>query len=400
MLSRPLALRLFEASYIQRWNDKIRPVELTELDKHSHKMIIAYCLGKYEEGAGRAVDWHGIIRGGVFELFRRIVLSDIKSPVYNRIKTDYPAQFAELNRWVFGKIGPELAPVAEGRLREEFRAYLEDEAAFDPLARRILAAAHHYATYWEFQIIRQTNPQGYQIPEIEKALRRDLEEHMDLEGMRKIMTAGAAADFIDLCGQLRFQVRWGGIPRLPRTSVLGHMLMTACITYLLTRDLPACGRRLFNNFFGGLFHDLPEAVTRDIISPVKNSVEGMPEAISQIERELAEKEIYPLLEPGWLADFRYFTLNEFASKVRKDGAVAVVSSDEVSERYDQDRFDPLDGELVDVADKFSAFLEAYMSKKIGVLTPHMEGALKAAEAARGGGRVVAGLAVRELYEGY
>ncbi|MGZ7169402.1 MAG: HD domain-containing protein [Halobacteriota archaeon] len=30
-----------------------------------------------------------------------------------------------------------------------------------------------------------------------------------------------------------------------------------------------CYRRRFHNFFGGLFHDLPEALTRDIISPVK-----------------------------------------------------------------------------------------------------------------------------------
>lgn len=397
MLSKALALRLFEASYIQRWNDKIRPVELTELDKHSHKMIIAYCLGKYEESAGRPVDWHGIIKGGVFELFRRIVLSDIKSPVYNRIKSAYPRQFAELNKWVYGKIAPEIASVAGGKLREEFQAYLEDESSLDPLTRRILAAAHHYATYWEFQIIRQTNPQGYQIPKIESALRNDMEEHMDLAGMRKLVTAGKVADFIDLCGQLRFQVRWGGIPRLPRTSVLGHMLMTAVFTYLLTREIPACGRRIFNNFFGGLFHDLPEAVTRDIISPVKNSVEGLPEAIGQIERELAEAEIYPLLEQEWLGDFTYFTLNEFASKVKKDGKAAVVSSDEISRSYNDDRHDPLDGELVDVADKFSAFLEAYVSKTIGVSTPHTEGALRAAEALKTGGRVVAGIAVKELY---
>ncbi len=27
---------------MQRWNDKIRPVDLRELDKQAHKMIIAY----------------------------------------------------------------------------------------------------------------------------------------------------------------------------------------------------------------------------------------------------------------------------------------------------------------------------------------------------------------------
>jgi len=31
MIDKNLALRLFESSYLQRWNDKIRPVELAEL---------------------------------------------------------------------------------------------------------------------------------------------------------------------------------------------------------------------------------------------------------------------------------------------------------------------------------------------------------------------------------
>ena len=397
MIGKNLALRIFESSYIQRWNDKIRPVELAELDKNSHKMIIAYCLGKYEEAAGRHVDWNAIIRGGIFELLRRTVLSDIKSPVYRKIKEEHKAQFVELNKWVYKQIGPDLAPVAGGRVAEEFRAYLLDESYLDEQSARILDAAHIYASYWEFQIIRQTNPFGYKIPEIEKIMKNDLEQHLDLDGMRKIVTAQKVSDFIDLCGQLRFQVRWGGIPRVPRTSVLGHMLMTAIFTWLLTREIDACGKRLSNNFFGGLFHDLPEAVTRDIISPVKNSVEGMPEAIGQIEREMAEEEIYPLLEEAWLPEFRYFTIDEFASKIREKGTVTKTTSDEINARYNEDSFDPIDGELVNVADKFSAFLEAYMTKEIGLQTRHTEEALRLSKNMRGKTVKVAGIDLSGLY---
>ena len=48
-IKKGLVLKLFEAAHIQRWNDKLRPVDLPELDKQSHKMIIAYLLGKMEE---------------------------------------------------------------------------------------------------------------------------------------------------------------------------------------------------------------------------------------------------------------------------------------------------------------------------------------------------------------
>lgn len=34
---------MFSGSYMRRWNDKLRPVELYEIDKQAHKMIVAWC---------------------------------------------------------------------------------------------------------------------------------------------------------------------------------------------------------------------------------------------------------------------------------------------------------------------------------------------------------------------
>lgn len=85
-MKKALLLKLFDAFAIQRWNDRIRPVDLFEMDKNAHKMAIAYCLGRYEEDDGKVVNWGEIIRGGIYELLRRVVLSDIKSPVYRKIK--------------------------------------------------------------------------------------------------------------------------------------------------------------------------------------------------------------------------------------------------------------------------------------------------------------------------
>ncbi len=46
MLRKPLLLKIFDAANMQRWNDKILPVELRELDKQAHKMVIAYLISK------------------------------------------------------------------------------------------------------------------------------------------------------------------------------------------------------------------------------------------------------------------------------------------------------------------------------------------------------------------
>lgn len=66
MVRRALIATLFKGFFIQRWNDKIRPVVLTEIDKNAHKMVIAYCLAKYEE-KNQEVNWHNIIKGGIFK---------------------------------------------------------------------------------------------------------------------------------------------------------------------------------------------------------------------------------------------------------------------------------------------------------------------------------------------
>jgi len=308
-----LLKELFKGFTVQRWNDKIRTVELIEIDKHAHKMFIAYILGKYEEQTGNLVDWSGIIKAGIYELLRRIVISDIKSPIFYKIKLDYPKVFEKLNEWVFQKIN---LKIGNDSIKEELRQYLMGEDNLDLNSSKILEAAHIYSSFWEFQkIIKHANPDGYQINQIERDLLASMDKHMDLIGMQKILTKRSVSDFIDLFGQLRFQIRWSQTPRLPKTSVLGHSMFVACISYFFAIDNNACPRRLYNDFFGGLFHDLPEAVTRDIISPVKSSSEEFKQLIQDIEADLADKEILPLIEQEWHSEIKYFTRDRKSTRL-------------------------------------------------------------------------------------
>ncbi len=59
MIRKPLALRIYDAANLQRWNDKICPVELRELDKQAHKMVIAYVIARFEQQGGSTVSWLG-----------------------------------------------------------------------------------------------------------------------------------------------------------------------------------------------------------------------------------------------------------------------------------------------------------------------------------------------------
>jgi putative hydrolase of HD superfamily len=370
VIRKALLLKIFSAAFLQRWNDKIRPVEFTELDKQAHKMIIAYFLGKFAE-QDPDFDWVQIIEGGIFEFLQRIVLTDLKPPVFYRIKEN-PDKYRQLNEWIYQQLHPVLSSLGKDFNRRFKQYFTADEGT---LNRRLLSADHIYATKWEFDILERVDPHAYEMEAIRNRLEEVESQYQDLEGMRLLKKTSSYKSFMDLCGQLRFQLRWANIHRVPRTSVLGHSLFVAILSYIMSLTIGACARRCSNNFFTGLFHDLPEVLTRDIISPVKRSIEGLEQLIKEYEREMMEKEVYNLIPPQWHAEFRMFTESEFENVVLLDGAWKRVTSTEITARHNSDSFSPRDGELVKAADRLAAFLEAYVAIRNGSGSPELQEAI-------------------------
>jgi putative hydrolase of HD superfamily len=362
MITRALIEGIFEAASMQRWNDQIRPVELVELDKQAHKMIIAYILGKFEEGQ-KGFDWIQIIEGGFFEFLQRLILTDLKPPIFNRIKK-HPTHYQKLNEWVYRKLKPKIKPLGREFCQRFQSHFLEVQER--NLNRRILNAAHFYATRWEFNIIERANPGGFEIDEIKQDLDTKLEEYNDLKGITKLYLQTNIRNFVDLCGQLRFQYRWSHVPRTPRTSVLGHMLIVAILSYLFSLEIKSCRKRCFNNYFTGLFHDLPEVLTRDIISPVKKSVSGLDKLIKQYESEQMKKVVYRLIPPKWHPEIKMFTEDEFKSVIILDNKIVAKKSEMINRLYNENRYNPRDGEIIKAIDNLTAYVEAYISINNGL----------------------------------
>ncbi len=391
MIHKTFILKLFNAANMQRWNDKIRPVELRELDKQAHKMMIAWFLGKFEEKR-QGFNWLEVIEGGLFEFLQRIVLTDLKPQVFNRIKEDH-ARYNELNKWVFAQLEPVILPFG-GEFCNRFRNHFS--STDDTISKKILSASHFYATRWEFDIIERANPHGYEISMIKNFLQERQEKYYELKGIQQLALYQRYRNFIDLCGQLRFQVRWSYVNMNPRISVLGHMLNVAILSYLLSHEIGACQKRCCNNYFTGLFHDLPEVLTRDIISPVKRSIEGLDELIKEYEKEQMEKEVYGLIPDKWHQEMKMFTEDEFSSIVKIDSKTVRASSDEISDRYNSDYFDPRDGELLKAVDELSAFTEAYLALENGVKSKELNEA-KASIKGKYKNRAIAGIEFDRIY---
>lgn len=159
---------------------------------------------------------------------------------------------------------------------------------------------------------------------------------------------------------------------VPRTSVLGHMLTVAILSYLFTVEIQGCRKRCVNNYLTGLFHDLPEVLTRDIISPVKRSIEGLDELIKLYEKEQMEKEVYASIPPEWHNEMRMFTEDEFLSIASVNGEITRADSDTISREFNSDIYNPRDGEMVKASDDLAALVEAYVAIVNGIKSKDLD----------------------------
>lgn len=371
------ANKIFEGFSIQRWNDLIRPFDMVEMDKAAEKMVLAYIIGKYEENKGNKIDWNWMIYASLFDLLRKIALCDIKAPVQQMLKKEFPDEYMRLNEWVLNQY---RHIIDDEKLFSEFTIYIGQESGSFKVPEalkttlRVYKAAHKYSTIREMEMLAVVN-EPERLSNIESELDFEIQPYLDLEGLQKLITHQKSFYFLLKIEQLRFQTRWNQTPRVPQTSVLGHCFFVAIMTLLLGREANPnmCKERVINNFFSALFHDLPESVTRDIISPVKQATDDLPNIVKKIEDEIVNKELVPLMEPFFVDEIIYYTSDEFSNRILNDKKIEQVTWEDLNNKYNSGKYNPVDGKLVRICDHFSALLEADISIKHGITSSHLTG---------------------------
>ena len=104
-------------------------------------------------------------------------------------------------------------------------------------------------------------------------------------------------------------------------------------------------REIYNDFYSGLFHDLPEVLTKDVITPVKTSSQDLTDSLGDIEVMMFNKKVIPLLLDGhWVGELGNMALRPF----------------EPVKGLERDY------EAVKACDLMAAWIEAYVSIQYGV----------------------------------
>ena len=343
---------MFEAASMSRWNDHLRTLDLTELDKQAHKAVIAWAIAKSEEDAGRQVDWKAIVESCLFAFLERIALTDLKPQIYHKIASE---KRKEVSDYVLATFDSQVPDADEG-FRDRFREYL-----YSPRDRRedgIIDAAHYLATKWEFDTIYDVNRSVYGIEKTRRSIYDQVGKFGYLAGVEDIVDSSSGLNrFVNTVGQLRFQQRWSRTPRVPKTTVLGHSVLVAFSVLLNDMDRGVAGRRLYFDFFSALFHDLPEVLTKDVITPVKNSVDGLRELLEETEHELVEAEIMPLIPAAWRPELGFMAYDPFSDSEEP----------------------PRNGRQIKACDMMGAWMEAHLSTRYGISNKTLRDGMAGAE---------------------
>jgi len=372
---------LFRLAVIDRWNDHPKPFDITELDKQAHKAIIAYLLAKIEEEESeKRIDWIGLIDGIIFEALQRAVLTDIKPRLFHKLMK---TKKKKVNEFVLRQ----LEYIVKGINKEwyeRFKLYLFKDS-FLEYEKKIIQAAHFLSTYWEFQFIYNVSKGMYTIEKEKQELENTLEDFHSLLGVQRFLLRKKLYGFINLCGQLRFQKRWIQTVRIPRTSVMGHMLMVAILSYVALKKENITNKKcLYSTFMTSLFHDLPEIITRDIISNLKQELTKGKDIIKEAEIEGVREEIYPLLPEYIRKELSCFLaicedskespdINEFSNRICKFTNIGIefellenAEFKKICEYSVGDDYLLIPGKLIKEADIASAYAEAIYSINFGL----------------------------------
>lgn len=373
MISEQFVEQLFKTSTIQRWTDHIRPLDLTALGKHAHMLTIAWVLGRRAETESPdlwRIDWDYLIRGSLYELLRVSVLTDLKSPVQDELKKK-PEIWKEINEYVVKVLHKKIPDLPEW-FWTGMEKYFDDEHSNVERgnAHVIIRAASALATAWEFRIVEQANPFLRDLANTKTNVEETVRCYQYVPAVLDIhQNRNELGRFTDLCGRLRFQLRWSQTPILPTRPVLDHELVVGYLSYLqLAREETAYDSidmwQRYHAFFGALFHDLPEVLTRDIISPTKTGVPGLDDVIAEIEGKWFEDMFMPMLPKRLYHELRFFAIGEFDEK--KWPPADWPSYLEETNPSRTHTLHP--GGIIKACDKFAGFMEAYYSCSFGVFS--------------------------------
>lgn len=270
-------------SKLRRWTNFIAEYKYNELGKQAMDFIVVFLLATAAEEAREKVTWENFPKIAIERAFRKaFVTFDIRESELKKI-----CELGDINPEKIPEYGYQCIAKNAGKDFADF-VYVEPES----LEYTICKAASKVVVYVE--TLENEMKFNGEYCEKNREVEEALEEYKMLPGFKEISDCSSSTfNMLRKISKLRNQNRWAAQSCVEECSVLGHLFDTAVIAYTMSLEEKENDEKLATRmFFMGLFHDVVEAWTKDIPSPVKDGISGFREATEVAEEVVIHEEIY------------------------------------------------------------------------------------------------------------
>ena len=297
---------------ISRWNNFPRAVEINHLDNVWFVLHVALFLAYIEsEKSGEKLDEFYIMKKVIFHSFRDLILSDINSGTKEYIKKIDPDIFGKIHKKSFDFLFNFEAP---SYLKDDMKAIVFDDS--DRVENQIIHAAKKYVWYTEALSNSAVFPFMYEVP-LSELLSEIESKRKNLHSLNELMNNTDHQKYLSHVNRLSFSMRWNHVKRKFPISVMSHLVIVAFLSYIIG---------MIENHDGGdydiekmmmkaMYHDVPEVITWDIITPTKQAVDGFTLVLEEVETQMLDNYLFSYISDEYKDYIAEYMLHPFSDKL-------------------------------------------------------------------------------------
>jgi putative hydrolase of HD superfamily len=287
----PLLNFVLRGLTVTRWSNFPRIERPNSLDHITFSLHVAYLLADLVEEATEArYDRIDIFKRALFSLLFTSAYSDINSDVKSRLKREHSEIYAELCKNMHSGV---LSWKLGGGVGEEFEAFVNtlESGAPAPKEQAILSYGKYVSAYYEAEFNGRIYPEVYAGPLTTIRLRLAEPRFAEFRKHIDVTKDSGAIRFLLSVRRLQSALRWNRLKRAYPVSVMSHLFVVTVISFILFRSEKRSDAEVTESILRSLYHDVPETITGDIITPTKKATPGLEDVIRDIEEKLVEEQL-------------------------------------------------------------------------------------------------------------
>lgn len=296
MVGNTLRLMLTRGLSIIRWNNFPRVVDLKQMDNVGATLHTALFLAyQQKQSTWEHIDRLYMIKKIIFISFSDLILSDINSGT----------------KWYIKKIDEKIFDTLYSKAYEYFLSweapeYLKQDmrdtlwATDKVLEDQIIAAAKKYLWFVEASNNARVFPEIYEVPlgEIKKELNILSERLISLQ---ELLSNKNHEKYLAHIYRLSFSMRWNQYQRNTPISVMSHKVIVTYISYVIGMIGNNAGEinDIEDMLMRAIYHDVPEVITWDIITPTKKAVPWFVDLLEKVEETMMDDYLFWYISPEY-----------------------------------------------------------------------------------------------------